>query len=257
VPQEPAETPGGAGIQLIARAAAIMRALAQAPGGLTQADLYDRLGLPRSTVHRIVGALVEEGLVAVTHSRGRYRLGPDFARMAEAVRRDFLDIIHPLLEDLSRRAQETVDLSVLDNGRVTFLDQVVAPHRLRAVSAVGESFPLHACAPGKAFLAAMLPHALAAALPAKLPPLTPRTITTMTALRKELGRIREDGVAFDREEHTAGICAVAVVLGDTDLGSAAVSLPMPSQRFYGHEEELRRTVLEFQRRWADSGGPGR
>lgn len=248
----PAETANGAGIQIIARAAEIMRALAQAPGGLTQADLCEQLSLPRSTVHRLVGALMEEGLVTATHSRGRYRLGADIARMAGAARRDFLDASHPLLEDLSRQAQETVDLSILDNGRVTFLDQVVTPHRLRAVSAVGESFPLHACAPGKAFLAGMPPEALDSALPGRLPPLTPRTITSVAALREELGQIRQDGVAFDREEHTTGICAVAVVLGDTDLGPTAVSLPMPSQRFYGHEGDLRRTILDFQRMWAAS-----
>jgi DNA-binding IclR family transcriptional regulator len=248
VTAETAETRSGSGIQVISRAAEILRALAQAPGGLTQAELSERLGLARTTVHRIVGALHEEGLVGASRTRGRYQLGPELARMAGAVRRDLLSSLHPLIEELSRELTETVDVSVLDGSRVTFLDQVVAPRRLQAVSSVGESFPLHSCAPGKAILALLTPQEVAALLPARLDALTPRTLTTAAALRTELARVRLDGVAFDREEHTTGICAASVVLDPSARMPMAVSLPMPAQRFYGREQELRAALLDFRAR---------
>jgi DNA-binding IclR family transcriptional regulator len=239
---EPAES-RSSGIQVIARAAEMLRALQSAPGGLTQTDIAERLGLARSTVHRILSALEEEGLVASVRARGAYRLGPEIARMAETVRRELLGRVHPFLQKLSRELGETVDLSILDGDRVTFLDQVVAPQRLRAVSAVGESFPLHACAPGKAMLAALSPGALATVLPTRLARLTANTIATPSVLRAELDSVRDSGVGYDREEHTEGICAVGALIDPTDPAPMAVSVPLPAQRFHGREAELAAALL--------------
>jgi DNA-binding IclR family transcriptional regulator len=239
---DPAET-RTSGVQVIARAAEMLRALQASPGGLSQADLSERLGLARSTVHRILGALEEEGLVAATRARGGYRLGPEIARMADAIRRDLLGRVHPFLQQLSRVLEETVDLSILDGDRITFLDQVVAPQRLRAVSAIGESFPLHACAPGKAMLAVLPPAVLGTLMTSRLRPLTAHTITTQAALRAELRKVRETGVGYDREEHTEGICAVGAVIDATDPAPMAISVPMPAQRFHGREETVAAAVL--------------
>lgn len=66
------------GIQVIARAGQMLRAIRESPGGLTQSELAERLGLPRSTIHRILSALEDEELVASGRGpRGRYRLGPE------------------------------------------------------------------------------------------------------------------------------------------------------------------------------------
>lgn len=233
-----AETRSG-GIQVIARAAEILRVLQSHPGGLSQAEIGERVGMARSTVSRILNALEDEGLVASRRGgRGPYRLGPEIARMANTVRLGVVTDMHPFLTELSRSLNETVDLSILDGDRANFIDQVIAPHRLQAVSAVGESFPLYCSANGKALLAALPADEQAQAMPRRLVQLTPNTITDQAALRAELDRIRADGVAYDREEQTEGICAVGAVLhGVSDL-LVAVSVPVPSQRFYGREAEL-------------------
>jgi DNA-binding IclR family transcriptional regulator len=127
---------------------------------------------------------------------------------------------------------------------MTFVDQVVALHRLRAVSAVGLSFPLYCTANGKAVLAAQSAATARRLLPRTLPALTPATITDPRALDTELDAIRaDDGVAFDREEHTVGICAVGAALPTPYGGWAAISVPLPSSRFYGHEQQLKAAVL--------------
>ncbi|CPR07473.1 transcriptional regulator [Mycobacterium bohemicum DSM 44277] len=232
------------GIQVIARAAEILRLLQAHPGGLSQAEIGERTGMARSTVSRILGALDDEGLVASRGARGPYRLGPEIARMAATVRLGVVIDVHPFMEELSRELEETVDLSVLDGDRVTFVDQVVSPHRLRAISAVGESFPLHCCANGKALLASLSPEQQAKALPSRLARLTPNTITTPAALRKELDRVRAEGIAYDREEQTEGICAVSAVLPVGDQ-IVAVSVPVPAQRFYRREAELAEALLAW------------
>ena len=163
----------GGGIQVIARAAEILRLLQAHPGGLSQGEIGERLGMARSTVSRILNALDDEGLVASRMARGRYRLGPEIARMAGTVRLSVVMDVHPFMEELSRELEETVDLSILDGDRATFVDQVVSPHRLRAISAVGESFPLHCSANGKALLANLPPEQQARAVPSRLARLTP------------------------------------------------------------------------------------
>lgn len=226
------------GIQVIARAAEILRVLQAHPGGLTQAELGSRVGMARSTVSRILNALDDESLVASSGHRGRYRLGPEIARMAGTVRLGVVTDMHPFLTELSRSLEETVDLSLLDGDRAEFIDQVVPPRRLRAMSAVGESFPLYCCANGKALLAALPEDQLGQALPARLVPLTASTITDPATLRDQLERIRAEGVAYDREEQTEGICAVGAVLHGVSDQLVGVSVPVPAQRFYGREDEL-------------------
>jgi DNA-binding IclR family transcriptional regulator len=123
------------------------------------------------------------------------------------------------------------------------VDQLPAPHRLRAVSAVGVAFPLHCTANGKALLAAMTDEQCRALLPARLERLTPHTITGRAALLAELDRVRRDGVAFDREEHTEGICAVGAAVVDAAGPAAAISVPVPTPRFRGEEDRYAERVV--------------
>ena len=81
------EQPGSGGIQVIARTAEILRVLCTAPDGMTQAQLCEQIGLARSTVHRLLNAMRDEGLVETVGPRGRYRLGPAIRRMADAATR--------------------------------------------------------------------------------------------------------------------------------------------------------------------------
>jgi DNA-binding IclR family transcriptional regulator len=125
----------------------------------------------------------------------------------------------------------------LDGTSVRFIDQVPAPRRLRTVSSVGELFPLHCTANGKALLATMPEQQALGLLPKRLERFTPRTIVSHAALLVELETVRRDRVAYDREEHTEGICAAGAAILRTDGAAvAAISTPTPTQRFQGHEK---------------------
>ncbi len=225
------------GVQAIARAGSILRALEAAPEGLGTSDLAAATQLPKSTVHRLVAALSEEDLIA-QGSDGRARLGSGIIRLASARREALGERLRPVLLDLRRRLEETVDLAVLDGAAVRFVEQLPAPHRLRAASGVGELFPLHCTANGKALLAAMPLEQAKALLPARLERFTPATIVSRAELLDELAGVLASGVAYDREEHTEGICAVGTAIGGSDGAVAAISVPVPTQRFRGREDEL-------------------
>lgn len=238
-----AQTTRSNGMQLIARAAAVMRTLAERRSGLGLSELAAAVDLPKSTTHRIVQALHAEDLVVVSGGRP-IRLGPGAARLAAATRGTIRDELRPFLEQLSRATNETVDLAVLEGDTLRFIDQIPAPHRLRAVSIVGATFPLHCTANGKALLASLPRKSAAALLPARLPTYTANTITSRTVLWRELDRIATTGVAYDREEHHEGISAVGAVVVDALGSRLAITCPLPTQRFNGREAELARAVSQ-------------
>ena len=159
------------------------------------------------------------------------RLGPAILRLAASVRSDFLALARPYLERLSEELHETVDLAMVKKDHLVFIDQVIGSQRLRAVSAVGETFPLYCTANGKAYLAQLSEAGVEKLVGRAYEPRTPHTITKLDALLKELAEARRAGAAFDREEHTLGICAGGVALHDPLGNPIAISVPVPSQRF--------------------------
>jgi IclR family transcriptional regulator, acetate operon repressor len=218
-------------VQVIARAATILRALEEENKGLSLGQIAQRVNLARSTVQRIVAALECEKLVIAATPNGRVRLGPAILRLAASVRSDFLALARPYLERLSEELHETVDLAMIKKDHLVFIDQVIGSQRLRAVSAVGETFPLYCTANGKAYLAQLSEAGVEKLIGRTYEPRTPHTISKLEALLKELAEARRSGVAFDREEHTLGICAVGVALHDPLGNPIAISVPVPSQRF--------------------------
>jgi len=230
------------GIQVVRRAALILRTIGEQGGGLRLAELATHVDLPKTTIHRIVSALADERLVRIDPS-GRIWIGATVTALARAGSSDLAVQLRPVLVDLHRAIDETVDVSVLDGAGARFVDQISSRHRLRAVSTVGASFPLHCSANGKALLAA-LPEAVAADLvPDRLEAYTFNTIVDRGQLFAELALIRAEGVAVDREEHTIGISAVGVAVGHEHGPLAAISVPTPAERFAIRETELRAAVL--------------
>jgi DNA-binding IclR family transcriptional regulator len=225
-------------VQVIARAAAILRALEDTPQGLSLGQIARKVALARSTVQRIVAALEAEKLLIAASPTGRVRLGPALLRLAASVETDFVALARPFLRELSAALRETVDLSALRKAQMVFIDQVVGPQRLRTVSAVGELFPLHCSAPGKATLAALPDGEIERLIGAEYERRTPHTLVRLAPLLANLTQVREDGIAFDRQEHTLGICAAAVALRDPLGNAVSISVPVPSQRFEGREAEI-------------------
>jgi DNA-binding IclR family transcriptional regulator len=232
------------GVQVIARAAEILRALEEDSDGLSLGQLAQRTGLARSTVQRIVSALHTEKLVIAASPTARVMLGPAILRLAGAVRSDFLGLVKPLLSRLSAELKETVDLAMVRKDRMLFVDQVVGPHRLRTVSAVGDSFPLYCTANGKAYLALLDDRAVRKLIGQNLEARTPNTITDLGELLKDLERARKVGVAFDHEEHTVGISAAGIALYDSLGNPMAISVPVPTPRFEESKDEIVEKLLD-------------
>jgi len=222
--------------------------------GLTLNELMQRVSLPRSTVQRIVAALLAEDLLAVSTVTNRIRLGPAFVRHGIAAGVDVERAAMPILTTLSQCLNETVDFSLLSGGRAVFIAQVVGTHRLRTVSSVGDSFPLHCSANGKALLAMLPPSRVDRLLDRPLETFTSQTVTDPENLRLQLDEVRKTGLAWNREEHSEGICAIGAGFLDANGNPYALSIPVPTARFERMVADIVPKILDARRRLVEEIG---
>jgi DNA-binding IclR family transcriptional regulator len=243
---EDGESTSGLGVQVIARAASVLRALENCPEGLSLGQIAKEVGLARSTVQRIVAALAAEDFVVEAQPGRGVRIGPGLARIAASLGSNSAELLRPHLLALSERVEETVDLSVLSGGSAVFVDQIPGRQRLVAVSAVGERFPLHCTANGKAILACFASEDAALLIQKSVATHEDHPLRDRGRLLKEIDVVRRKHLAFDLGEHDTGIGAVGVATLDSLGRPIAVSIPAPTQRFAARRDELSKALLEFR-----------
>jgi DNA-binding IclR family transcriptional regulator len=244
------ERSGGRGVQVIARAASILRVLEERPDGLTLGQIAREVGLARSTVQRILAALAAEDFVVEARPGRGARIGPGLARIAASLSSNVTELLHPRLVALRDEFGETVDLSILAGGSAMFIDQIPGRQRLVALSAVGQRFPLHCTANGKAMLACF-PQDEAAVLVDKSAAVHPgHVLANRDKLLREIAGVRRTQIGFDRGEHDASIGAVGVAVFDSFGRPVGVSIPVPWGRFAKRREILAKALLHFRHEMA-------
>lgn len=224
------------GIQVIARAAAVLNVLGSELDGMSLGRIASQVSLPRSTIQRIVQALETEGLVSVT--KQGVKLGPTIARLGSLARMDVKNVARPHLQALAREVNETVDLSMLVEDQFLFIDQVVSDRKLRIVSSVGAMFPLHCTAHGKAYLAQLSGEQVRTLMVGKLRRHTAHTITDIDQLLEQLSEVRSSGFGYDYEEHSEDVSAVGTMVDDSAGLQYALSITVPASRFMRNHAEL-------------------
>ncbi|MEO1024395.1 MAG: IclR family transcriptional regulator [Pseudomonadota bacterium] len=239
-----ARTEKNSSIQVISRAARILRVLAQNTSGMSLGQIAGRVELPRSTVQRIVSALSEEGYVLSDGGKGGIRLGPEIHSLAQAAAGDLKDRMRPVMREIAAKTGETVDLAVLKRGRMHFIDQIVGTQRLRTVSSIGESFPLTTTANGKAALACLDQTEAARLVLSELE--TQGNDERLMHVLENLAKIRAGALAIDEDEHTDGISAMGFALNDPTGDIVAISVPVPSSRFLSVKNVLHQELSRAQ-----------
>ncbi len=229
----PVSSSPGRGAGTFAKTMEVLRHVAGIEGGATFPELVDRLALPKSTLHRLLSDLLQEGMLRLDEDR-RYRLGTGAFELARLAwdRVDIRPQAEPVIARLVERTGETVHLAVLDGFDVVYVDKVEGSHTFRMASMIGARNPAHCTGVGKALLAFLDADDLRKRIGARrLAPFTPNTITALPALAEELTRIRERGYAFDDEEHELGIrCAAAAVFNFRGAPVASLSITAPTVR---------------------------
>ncbi|NLU83784.1 IclR family transcriptional regulator [Rhodococcus sp. HNM0569] len=211
---------------------AILQAFTVERTTLTFAQIRDATGLPKATVHRLLGDLVEHGLLDRTGSTYRlsrlvFELG-----MRASVERGLIEVSGPFLEELRDRVREIVHLGVREGSEVVYVAKIGAHLGGGAPSRIGGRMPLHATALGKVLLAFSPVDEQNRILAEPLARFTPRTVTEPGRLRRQLDEIRESGLSREYEESAVGVvCVAAPVLDRDDRIVAAVSVTGPTTGF--------------------------
>ncbi|QHI97220.1 helix-turn-helix domain-containing protein [Xylophilus rhododendri] len=218
------------GVQVIARAAAILREVTSHGDGRSLGQLAAATGLARSTVQRIVDALEAEHLVQA--GIGGVRPGWGLRRLGELAGPGVARELRPRLYRLFESTGETVDLSSLAGSEVLFLDRFLSDQQERAVPRIDRRYPAYSMASGKALLAQLPDEAIRRLYGAgALDRMTPCTLADADALIAQLQAIRDGGFAYDLEEHALGICAIGIGLPPREGMPLAVSVVVPAGRF--------------------------
>jgi DNA-binding IclR family transcriptional regulator len=230
----PAGASPAGGLSTVRNAARLLKVFRSRETDLGVSELSRRLGLGKSTVHRMLTTLVAEGLVEQDPRTGGYRLGIVMFELGQAVRvhMDLHAAVGPVLTELRTQTGESSQVGVLDGHEVVYVDRMESAHSLRLFTDTGRRVPVHCTSSGKVLLA-YLPEARRQAVlrEAPLDALTPHTITSRDVLAGELDRVRRRGWSEAVNEREIGIASIAAPIRDVSGEVvAAISIGVPLAR---------------------------
>ncbi|MGF6884600.1 DNA-binding IclR family transcriptional regulator [Nocardia sp. GAS34] len=220
------------GTTVLGKVMAALESFSIDDGALSLAEIGRRTGIPKGTLHRVLADMVAVRLLERTEAG--YRLGGYLFElgMRASVERSLLEVAIPFLEELNGRIHETVHLGILDGTDVVYLTKIGGRRQASAPSRIGGRMPVHCTAIGKMLLAYVDRSLRDQVLAGPLRSYTPRTLVQPGILRRQLGRIATEGVAYEFEESTPGLVCVAAPVREADRVVAAISVAGPSHRFH-------------------------
>lgn len=214
-------------------------------------ELADRVHLPKSSVHRLLTALVAHGFAERDPATRRYSLGIRLFELGSAAlhERGLHGAAQPLLEELSRSTGETSHLAVLSGVEAVYVYKIEGSRDISMSSRIGGRAPCHATSIGKVLIAWAPEDVLAEVRARPLRAYTGHTITFIQDFDAELTKVRSQGWALDLEEYADGLhCAAAPVRDQTGRVTSAVGIAGPRSRVEGERlTELIRAVVRTAR----------
>lgn len=224
----------------------ILEIMTQHPSGIMLSEISKQLGLPKSTTHRILQALVERNMVRTAKANGAYRLGYGVLSLSRAFM-DGFDIVNesrPILEKINKAVGETVHLAALDGTRkwVVYLDKVDALHPQRVFSRIGKLAPIHCTALGKALVSNLPSQEITTLLEGyAFTKVTSFTVDNEAAFFDEIEETRKRGYAVDHKEYELDVHCIATSLtNQSNYPLAAIGISWPNSRF--NEHKMRRAL---------------
>jgi DNA-binding IclR family transcriptional regulator len=226
----------------VATAVRLLKVFSEEGVELGISALAKRLGVAKSTAHRLAVTLVSEGMLEQDRDSGKYRLGIALFRLGALVRQrmDVSNEAKPFLYGLREKTNESVHLAILDGVEIMYVYNLESTQAIRMRSDIGVRKPAYCTAEGQALLAFRPDDVVEAVVAAGLGPRTPQTITDAAALREAFATIRRRGCAIEDEESEVGMRAIASPIRD-DSGEviAAVGVAGPVTRL------SKRTIAAF------------
>jgi IclR family KDG regulon transcriptional repressor len=199
---------------------------------LSLTEIADEVGISKSTAHRLLATIECKRFLIRDSVTGKYHLGFRFLGIAsqafEGVNQRWS---LPYLQHLSDECGETVDLAVLDENHVIYLQVVESNQRVKLAARVGQRLPAFCTASGKAFLAHLPQEKVQKMLASGIPRYTDSTIVALEDIQRDLDETYRRGFAISEQEFEKDISAVAApILSADGHPIAAIAITGPSFR---------------------------
>lgn len=227
-------------VQSVERALFILEALCDGEIGII--EMSEKVGLNKTTVHRLLGTLLEMGYVKQNPESLQYGLTPKLLKFGESVinQMDIVAIAKPHLKKLSQITNETIHLVSLEGNEAVYIDKLESKAPIRMYSYIGKHIPLYCTAVGKVFLAysnLLNFDSWYEEEKMSLVKLTTKTITERADLKKVVQEVKERGYAIDDEENEYNIFCVSAPIID-HLQNVRYAISVSSPKFRTEDRDL-------------------
>ncbi len=214
-------------IRAVDRALEVLLCFTSQTPELTMSQISERIGINKSTVHRLLSTLEGKRFVERDPSTGLYRPGLRLLQMASlAMEQNSLRrLAEPFLQDLCHRYRENVNLALLDGADVIYVDVIVGSQRVKLAAVPGQRLPAFCTASGKAILAFLSQDQIKHVLERGMPGHTQTTITSPEEFLEDIRQVRKRGFAISEQEFEDGINAVAVPICNQPIASISIAGP--------------------------------
>ena len=199
------------------RALIVLDRIARKPGGLSNKEISEELGIPTSSCSYVLSRLEKEGYLSRNAETARYEIGLKVLAIAGGALRqmDFRKVAGPVLRQLAADTGFDIVMGVLDQERLVIVSRVATNEFPEVDVDTGTEFPAHATAIGKVLLAHLPKEELQSLIQKSgLTRVTEKTITRADQLMLELEAVRERGYSTCEEEHTVGLRSVGAPIVD-------------------------------------------
>lgn len=228
-------------VQSVLKAFELLEALAVEDSVATIPLLAKKLDLSRNKIFRLLATLEDKGLIERDEPTGTFRLGMYAFEMSQHILKSasLIRLAHPVMEELARKHDEAVYMTVMNNDEVLFLDMVDSFQQIKTTAMIGRRFPFFTNAAGMA-IKAMSSTDMIERLGKRRASMA--GIPDVKKLESELRDIRQTGVAVDFGGLGEGICAVAVAIKDY-AGKVVGALTMLAPSFRMLQERLEVEII--------------
>lgn len=194
------------------RALALMHMIAISPMPLRFAELEQKTGLAKASLHQLLGSLLAAGWLTRDSAGGWLAVGMRAFEIGTKfpVQQTLRQVSAPILAELLAEIDETVHFGMLSDGDVVYIDRAVSKHPVRYAAPIGHRLPAYATGLGKAMLCLLEDDEVRELYPEGVVPVSNRTVTTLEELLDDLRVSRERGYTIEDEESTPGVRCVGV-----------------------------------------------
>jgi IclR family acetate operon transcriptional repressor len=227
-------------VRAVERALDVLLCFTNQTPELTMTQIAEQVGIHKSTAHRLLATLENKRFIQRDQDTGIYRLGIRLLQMAYLTleQNDLRRLAVPFMHRLCDLYEENIDLALLDDTDVVFINILEGPQRVKLAAAIGQRLPAFATASGKAILGFMPEEMVRRILDRGMPQLTPQTLISIEDFFKNLISVRELGFAISEQELEQQINAVAAPIFDqANHPIASIAVAGPAYRL-NHERMM-------------------